>query len=180
MVTARAVTLEDVEHLHDEQRYDLIRGRLIAMSPASYRHGRIANGMNRRLGNYAVEHGGVALAAETGFILARDPDTLLGPDASYLRPERATPDLPDDGYLPIAPDLAVEVLSPSNTRAEMAEKVDAYLAGGTALVWVVDPVRKLVTVYAPGRTSRILGEGETLDGGDVLPGFSAAVSDIFA
>ena len=112
MVTTRPVTIEDVERLHDEQRYDLIQGRLITMSPASRRHGRIAMHIGGWLDDYAYEHGGEAYAAETGFILARDPDTLLGPDASYVRGERITSDLPEDRYLPIAPDLAVEVLSP--------------------------------------------------------------------
>jgi Uma2 family endonuclease len=173
------VTIDDVERLGDDQRYDLIRGRLMAAPPAERRQGRMVAHIGHRLYAFALEFGGEAFAAETGFILARHPDTLLGPDAACIRPERITPDVPEDGYLPIAPDLAVEVLSPSNTRAEMAEKIDAYLEGGTQLVWIVDPVRKTVTVYTPGRAVQALGVRDRLDGADVLPGLSVAVADIF-
>lgn len=179
MVTTKLMTAEEVEFLPEGQRYDLIQGRLITMSPAGRRHGRLASRVGFLIAGFAIDHGGEAYAAETGFILARHPDTVLGPDAAYVRPERITPDLPDTGYLPIAPDLAVEVLSPSNTRAEMTEKVAAYLAGGTALLWIIDPERRSVTVYTRDGQSGILGEGETLDGGEVLPGFSLPVADLF-
>jgi Uma2 family endonuclease len=179
VVATRLVTIDEVEHLPDGQRYDLIRGRLSTSLLAGRRHGRISSRLGFLLTAYAANHGGEAYGAETGFILARNPDTLLGPDVAYIRPERITHDLPEDGYLPIAPDLAVEVLSPSNTRAEMAEKIDAYLTGGTVFVWVVDPVRKTASVHMHDCAVQVLGVGETLDGGDVLPGLRVAVADIF-
>lgn len=179
MVATKPVTMEDVERLGDDRRYDLIDGKLVATPLAGRRQGRIVARIGSHLDRFSRTFGGEAYAAETGFILARYPDTLLAPDAAYIRAERITPDLPEEGSLPIPPDLAVEVLSPSNTRAEMTEKINAYLTGGTALVWIVDPVRQTVTVYTQDRTERTVGAGGVLDGGDVLPGFSVAVGDIF-
>ena len=98
------------------------------------------------------------------------------PDLSYVAKERLT----GDRYLRSAPDLAIEVLSPDQDMGRFLEKIQAYLRYGVRLVWVIDPVRATVTVLMPGEDARVLTAGDVLDGGDVLPGFTLAIDEIFA
>jgi len=181
MATTRLTTIQDLAQLGDEPgRYDLIRGELIHMSPAGARHGEIAMRVGYKLAAYADEQAaGVVYAAETGFVLARDPDVLLAPDVAFVRQGRLPHDDELDGFLEIAPDLVVEIVSPSDRLRDVSDKVMEYLNAGVGLVWVVEPRRKLVNVYLPDRTSRILTGDDELDGGDVLPGFRLALPEIF-
>jgi Uma2 family endonuclease len=151
------------------------------MTPAGFDHGVVAMNLGAPLGQHVRAHRlGVVCGAETGFVLARDPDTVLAPDLAVVRQER----LPQSGrpttFWNGAPDLAVEVLSPSDTIFAVEEKVAAWLAAGTSLVWVVNPRSRAVTVHRPGRPPRTLLESETLDGEDVVPGFRLPVAEIFA
>lgn len=181
MATTRHMTAEDLLHLNDEYRYDLIRGELIRMSPASRGHGRIALRVGRLIGAYVDEHQlGEAHAAETGFILARNPDTVLAPDVAFVRAERLTAELDDDGFLPLAPDLAVEVVSPSDRMTEVTDKVMTYLDAGVPLVWVIQPRQRIVTAYGQGDVIRVYRENDEIDGGDVLPGLRIPVASIFS
>lgn len=179
---ARLATVEDVAALPDDgQRYDLIKGKIIRMSPAQGRHGEIASKINWLVGNVVwPERLGRVYTAEAGFILAREPDALLCPDIAYVSAERLPPASAREQFMELPPDLAVEVLSPSETARTSREKVDTYLDGGVEMVWVVDPVRRSVAVYRASGESELLSEDDTLDGGDVLPGFSVPVADIFA
>ncbi len=181
MATTRLMTIEDLDDLGDEPgRYDLIRGELIRMSPAGYDHGIIVMRIARKIADFADLHAlGDVSAAETGFILARDPDVLLAPDVALVQPDRLPPEAERSGYLELAPDLVVEVVSPSDRLRDVSDKVMEYLECGVSLVWVVEPGRKLVTTYNPDRTSKILTVDDELDGGDVLPGFRLPVADIF-
>jgi len=117
-------------------------------------------------------------AAETGFLLARDPDTVRAPDLAFVRAERAPP--PSRGYYPGAPDLAVEVLSPDDRPAYVRDKVGEWLEAGALAVWVVGPQRRTVAVHRTGEEPRLLDETETLRGGEPLPGFVLRVRDLFA
>lgn len=175
-------TIEDVAALPDDaHRYDLIRGKLIRMSPARGRHGEISSKINWLIGNLVWPGRlGRVYTAEAGFILARGPDVLLCPDVAFVSAERLPPDAERDQFMDLAPDLAVEVLSPSETARSSRLKVDAYLDGGVEMVWVVDPVRRSVAVHLANGQTEILSEDDTLDGGDVLPGFSVPVAEIFA
>lgn len=172
-------TIADVESLAgDGCRYDLLRGELIQMSPAGRRHGRTAGQISKHLGSWIDDHDlGEWYTAETGFVLARDPDVLLAPDFSFVRSERLP--LNEEGYLELAPDLVVEVVSPSDRWSQINDKVLSWLEAGVRLVLIVDPVGKTVTVWTPDRVSRVLAATETLDGGDVLPGFVLPISRIF-
>lgn len=114
-----------------------------------------------------------------GFVLARDPDTVRGPDVAYVSSERLATGVTDGPFFEGAPDLAVEILSSSNRPREIAEKIGEYLEAGARRVWVVDQERKTVTVHGPDRTPRTLGSGDVLDGEEVLPGFSVPVSELF-
>ena len=122
---------------------------------------------------------GVVVAGDAGFILARKPDTLRGPDVAFVA--RARIDDLDDGFRAFAgaPDLAVEIVTPSNSPEDVRAKVADYLAAGTRRVWVVNIEVRSVTVYEALLSPRLLREGDVLDAGDVVPGFSVRVGDIF-
>jgi Uma2 family endonuclease len=173
------MTAEELYALDDDQRYDLLEGELLQMSPAGRRHGKVGMRIGARVNDFVEEHNlGEVYTAETGFILRRNPDTVLGPDVSFVYTERVPPE-DEEGFLNLAPDLAVEVVSPSNTVREMTAKVVAYLDAGARQVWVVEPRRRIVTVYAADGNARLLREGDTIDGGEVLPEFSLPVAEIF-
>jgi len=174
------MTAEDLLALPDDgKRYELVEGELQEMPPVSGPHGRDGLRIGSQFLVYAETHDlGEAYGADTGFILSRNPDTVRAPDAAFVRKERLV-EIDAEGFLPLAPDLAVEVVSPSNTVNEMSRKVQEYLDAGTAIVWVVEPQRRQVTVYTPDVIARIYRDGDVLDGGDVLPGFTLSVTYIF-
>ena len=117
---------------------------------------------------------------ESGYILRRGPDTVRGPDISFLSRERAAAVRGRRGFAPFAPDMAVEIRSPSNTTAEIAAKTNEYLEAGTRLVWVVDPPSQTVRVHEPGRAPRAVPAEGVLHGGDVLPGFTLPLAELFS
>jgi Uma2 family endonuclease len=122
---------------------------------------------------------GVVMTADAGFILARDPDTLRGPDVSYVTRERYDALTDETRAFPGPPDLAVEILSPSDRESDVHAKIADYLAAGTRLVWVVDPRHERVTVYRDLLAPRQLEAKGELDGEDVIPGFRVRVREIF-
>jgi Uma2 family endonuclease len=172
-------TAEQLLRAGDIGRCELVRGELRRMIPSGGEHGRIAGKLTCAVGNHVMSrHLGTFYAAETGFILSRDPDTVRAPDVAFTGTERAAPAV--RGFVPAAPDLAVEVLSPDDRPGYVREKVAEWLEAGTRAVWVVDPRERTVTVHEPPHTPSVRGETESLRGGDVLPGFELAVRDIFA
>lgn len=175
------VSLEEFERLPEEDafRVELSRGRVVREPRPGAEHGWLAARLFRAIDGYVEEHGLGAVAIETGFLLSRRPATVRGPDVAFISKDHLPPEGIPTGFWPLAPELAVEVLSPSNIAAEIQEKVLEYLEAGTRLVWVVDPRSSTVTVWHPPRQARVLREGETLDGSDVLPGFELEVVDIF-
>jgi Uma2 family endonuclease len=122
---------------------------------------------------------GVVLNSDTGFTIDRDPDTVRAPDVSFVRQQRIGPGGIPIGYWSLAPDVVVEVISPSDTLADVEDKVHDWLAAGTSLVWVINPRRRTVTVYRSPNAATILTEGDRLDGQDVVPGFSCSISELF-
>jgi Uma2 family endonuclease len=162
-------------------RQELIRGEVVTMPLPGWRHGKVAGKLLRRVGDY-VEHEslGETCGAETGFIVERIPDTVRGPDVGFVRAERLVAITRPEKYLPFAPDLAVEVMSPSDREDEVADKAQMWIRAGSLHVWVVDPERRTVTIYRPNSKPVTLGEHEEIDGGDALPGFRCRVADFFA
>jgi Uma2 family endonuclease len=161
-------------------RCELIGGKLKMMSPGGFRHGRVASTIDRMLGNFVSERGlGTVLGPETGFHIARDPDTVRAPDVAFVRADRL-PETEPVGFFPGAPDLAVEVVSPSDRASELLIKVQDWLEAGCRAVWVADPQTRTVTVYRAGGESVVLTADRTLDAGDVLPGFRTPVAELFA
>jgi Uma2 family endonuclease len=164
----------------DDHRYDLIKGELRRMSPAGSEHGALDARLTGAVGQYVEEHDlGEVFGAETGFKLASNPDTVLGPDLAFVSNERIPPSGIPVAYWPGAPDLAVEVVSPGNSRREIEEKITEYLAAGVRLVWIISPKRRTVTIYRANTEPVTLHESDTLDGQDVIPGFQYSVARIF-
>jgi Uma2 family endonuclease len=158
---------------------ELVRGHVVREPPAGFEHGGIAAQVASCLHTFVRRHGlGKVLGAETGFVLFDDPPTVRAPDAAFVARDR----LPADprGFARLAPDLAVEIVSPSNTLSEIQDKVFDYLEAGTRLVWVVEPRGRTVTVYRSRDDIRILTSRQEITGDDVLPGFRTQVSEFFA
>jgi len=164
----------------DGLRYELIRGALQMMSPAGGRHGRIAYRIGQILGNH-IDYNklGFMFAAETGFKIATEPDTVLAPDVAFVSRARYDEVADDSGYLPFAPDLAVEVLSPSDRFTRVEAKAIAWLDGGCKLVLIVDPESESITAYCSRQSIQIFGTDETLDCSDAVPNWSLSLPQIF-
>jgi Uma2 family endonuclease len=175
---AQARTAEQLLTMpHDGWRYELVDGELRRMSPAGQEHGRIAMNLGSRLAQFVRERSlGVVFAAETGFLLRRQPDTVRAPDVAFVASARQSA---AEGFFPGAPDLAVEVVSPSDSFVEIEEKVLEWLGAGTHAVVVVNPRKRAVSVYRAKDNIRLLTESETLDLSFVVPGFSIAVQALF-
>ncbi len=179
----RLVTAEELLQMpHDGLRRELVRGELRTMTPAGRRHGKVAMRIGSRLEQFVEQHGlGEVYAAETGFKLESEPDTVRAPDVSYLRQERV-----DEtggeliGYSPGAPDLAVEVLSPSDRFIEVEEKVFDWLDAGTKMVVVVNPDKRTATVYRSRAEITLLTADDELDGADVVPSWRLPLREIFS
>ena len=171
------MTAEELLAMPDDgMQHELVRGELTTMAPAGANHGRVSARIAIRLGNHVETHGlGVTFSSDTGFILFRGPDTVRQPDASFVRHDR---DLDDRGFFPGAPDLAVEVISPSDRFSDVQSKVLDYLRAGTRMVVVLDPVTQAATVHTRTATTH-LGIDDTIDGGDVVPGWKLPMRELF-
>jgi Uma2 family endonuclease len=166
----------------DGYRYELVRGELHKMSPAGYEHGKIAARMLIHLGSYVqAQQLGEVCAAETGFALAHDPDTVRAPDVAFISRERAAAVQPAQGYFPGAPDLVVEVISPDDRYAEVDEKVEDWLDAGCQMIIVINPRRRhlTVTVYYASVVGTTLTLDDVIDGHDVVPGWTLPVRELF-
>ena len=163
-----------------EKKAELVRGELRVTPPAGGPHGVAGSNLVIPLAIHVRQRGlGRVFGDGVGYELIRLPRTVRVPDASFVRADRLPPEGVGPGLFRFAPDLAIEVLSPSETASELDEKVEDYLAAGTPLMWVVDPARRTVRVVAADASVRWLHEGDTLDGGGVIPDFACAVSDVF-
>jgi Uma2 family endonuclease len=175
------LTVNDLLALPDGgERFELVRGELRPMNPTRLRHLVIRHRFEIQLGLFVRGHDHGYAGGEGGFILFEEPATVLAPDVAFFAKERITDDADFDDFARFPPDLAVDVLLPSISASETADRVLLYLEAGVRLVWIADPPRGIVVVHWPDRTSRTFVVGETLDGGDVLPGFTLPVADIFA
>jgi Uma2 family endonuclease len=179
--TEKLMTAEEFARMPepaDGTQYELVRGELVMMTPASPRHGVCCLKVGAKLLQFAQERqlGWVAVN-DPGVITERNPDTVRGPDIAFWSRERL-PELPDK-FTEVVPDLAVEVVSPSDTHPRVTEKVLHYLDHGVRLVWVVDPDQRIVSIYRSRQDVRILGKAEQIVGDDVLAGFTCQVSEFF-
>ena len=185
--TTRLITADELlvmphrdEHGND-CLLELIRGEVRRMSPTGITHGAFCNEVGREIGNFVKANDlGIVCGAETGFVVERDPDSVIAADVAFISHERLAAIENPDKFGPFAPDLAVEVLSPGNRPGEIAEKVALYFGAGARAVWVFNPKKRTTAVYTSPTDVRILNEQDTLDGGEVLPGFRLELSKLFA
>ena len=177
MTAPALMTADELERLPETgKRMELVRGHLIVSEPPGFRHGDIVANLTFAISSFVRPRKLGRVLAESGYVLFTGPDTVRGPDASFVRHERVPDPIPR-GFARVAPDLAIEVLSPSN-RPGVLEKVADYLNAGTQLVWVVDPDRRQARVHRADGTISTIAETGTLGGEDVLPGFTCALAEI--
>lgn len=181
MATTKLMTADELLAMADDGRqYELIEGVLHEVSPAGMEASNLAARILARLLIYVEERGlGLAVGADGGFFFGRDPDTVRAPHVAFVRAERLPPQDQRIGFSPVIPDLAVEVVSPSDRQSKVDDTVEQYLAAGVPLVWVWYPRTRTVVVHRPGQEARTFGLGDVLDGEDVVPGFRLPVTDIF-
>ncbi len=178
-MSKRYSTESDLLNLQDDRyRHELVAGVIVAEPFPTHRHDRTCRRLQRLLESFIDEGNLGEVFGEAGYVLARDPDTVRGPDLSFVSRERLS-SFDDTRFFSGAPDLAVEILSPSNRRGAMHAKVADYLAAGARLVWVIDPARRSITTYRTLLAPRRLESHETLDGEDVLPGLVIPLASIF-
>ena len=181
MTTQVQTTADELLRLpRGRNRYELIRGELRTMAPAGYEHGKLAMDFATRLNVYVKANKlSTVTAAGTGFKLTTDPDTVRAPDAAFVSQKRLGEVGPVQGYWPGAPDLAVEVVSPNDLYTEVSDKVAEWLGAGSSMVVVVNPRRQQVFVHAPNANVKVLGVDDTLEGGEVVPGWQLPIKELF-
>ena len=175
--TTHLMTAEELMNLPDDgNHHELIKGELLTMPPPKFTHGRVTANLLMILGQYVKANRLGQLCAEAGYQIESDPDTVLGPDVSFVARDRSN-DI--DGYYPGPPDLAVEVLSPGDRRGRVEQKVNLWLQSGARSVWLVNPRRRTVEQILSTGERRTLHESDELVD-DTVPGFRVKVSEIFA
>lgn len=176
MTATQLVTADELLQMGSDAPYELWEGILKEVSPSSSRPSEIGALFTIFVGNYVIEHDlGHMTNADGGYILSTSPYTVVSPDVGFHRGERSQ----DRGFYPMPPDLAVEVISPSDRKSDIAEKHALYTKAGVPLVWWVDPEREAVTVYRLGQAPEVVEKSGVLDGGEVLPGFELKLSRVF-
>lgn len=172
------ITAEELLQIDDsDHRFELVRGELRRMSAAGYMHGVVIGRLNAWLAPWVRDHRlGHVCGAETGFMLERSPDTVRAPDVAFVSAARH---VNATAFFPGPPDLAVEVVSPSDTFSRVQEKALSWLESGTKAVWVVDPAARAVTVYQPDG-NRLLRGDVVLTDADLLPGLEIPIAELFA
>jgi len=179
--TVQSMTAADLLRLpSDGRRYELLRGALRQMAPAGPTHGRLAMRIAAHLFQHVeAHHLGTVYAAETGFQLTQDPDTVRAPDVAFVSQQRLEAVGEIEGYWPGAPDVAVEVISPSDRYTDVEDKVVEWLEAGSRMVIVVNPRQRSVTVYHSRTDTVRLTEEDALDGSDVVPGWQLPIKEVF-
>jgi len=180
MVSTALMTAEELYAVPDDRRGELFAGEMRPMPPVDLDHFFDTGRLILRVGAFIKAKGRGGVRTEGGFRLRQNPDTVLAPDLAFIRTENIPPRGQRRGFHAIVPDLVAEVLAPSNTASEINEKVRIYPDAGVRLVWVVDPRLRTVNVHDAAGVGRMLGTGDTLDGGDVLLGFTLPLAGLFA
>jgi Uma2 family endonuclease len=178
---SRPITGDELASLPNIGPCELVEGRIVPMSPTGGEHGRIEGNFFEVMRAFVRERGlGKVLVGEVGIYTRRSPDTVRGADVAFISTERYERLASRQGYLDIAPDLVVEVLSPRDSAVGLTQKLREYFAAGVRLVWVADPETKTVLAYRSLTDVRELREADRLPGDDVLPGFDVEVARLFA
>lgn len=178
MVTARLITADDLYQLGPDAPYILVEGALVDVNPPGGIHGEVAGKLSAYLGIFILTNKlGKFFTNDAGFVLQQNPDTVFGPDLAFIRQGRLTKS--PTSYIRTVPDLAVEVVSPSNTRPDVDRKTRIYLDAGVEQVWIVDPFRRELSVRQTDAPIVVLGPDDIIRGYDLLPGFELRVGELF-
>src|SRR5262245_21756326 len=182
--SVKLLTVADVAALpkslpSGDVKYELVDGRLIVTPPPGDIHGAVQAKISSSLIINGEARGQGKVRAEVGLILRRDPDRLTGPDAVFVTTDSLPIRRSPEGYLETIPELVVEIRSPNDTGPEVQGKVDEYLGAGVRVVWVADPGRQTITAHRVDQVPQVFGPADTLTVPDVIPGFQAAVADLF-
>jgi Uma2 family endonuclease len=174
-------TAEELFRMPDDGfRHELVKGELRTMTPAGSKHGSLVIKLASLLLQHVDAHAlGEVFGPDTGFKITDSPDTVRAPDVAFVQQQRIPAGELTEKFWPGAPDLAVEVISPTDTLYELDEKIEEYMASGVTLVWVVNPKKRTVTVYRPGASPEVLSENDQLDGRPLLPAFQYPVAKLF-
>lgn len=176
--TTRPVTAEELFEMGDIGRCELIRGEVTKMAPAGFDHGGISSELDFRLRGFVKrERLGRVVTAEAGFILSRNPDTVRAADVAFVRRERIRPGR-HPRFFEGAPDLAIEVVSPSDRMSDVQAKVNEWLAACARSVWVVDTPNRSIDIFHSGGHMTRFRESDVLTD-DVLPGFTLKLDELF-
>lgn len=179
-MTTTLLTADDLFAMGEDCRCELVNGKLVPMPPSGYEASSIAVHLGALITIFVGQHHlGTTTGADGGYRLRRDPDIVRAPDFAFIARGRITPAMDRTKYLDLAPDLAVEVISPSELAKDIEAKILEYFDAGVHLIWVFYPNTRSVRLYRPGAIARILRVGDELSGEDVLPGFSCPVADLF-
>jgi len=183
-IATKPITAEEFLHLPDPTDgttlHELLQGDVIAMPRPGFRHGLRQGRIFAILDAYGSSTKLGRAATDVGLLLERDPDTVRGPDVVYLSAERLPLDQEPVGFLSVAPEVCVEVLSPTNRRVELRDKIIEYFRFGVRMVWIVDPEEKTLTIYRSADEARLYHDSARVSGEEVLPGFECRVADLFA
>lgn len=183
MVMTRLMTIEEFAALTPaDGRFELIKGEPREVAAAGGQHGEVGSEFHRQISNHVVANRlGKTYTSDTGFVLERgDRAVVIMPDVAFVRRERLPAAEEREGYMPVIPDLAVEVVSPTDRYVNITEKIALYMDAGVPMLWLAEPRPRTVTVHRPGRAPLLVQEDGELDGEDVLPGFRLRVADVFA
>ena len=182
MATKARVTAQDLWRLGEgDTRRELVNGEVIETAPVGGVHGLVTLRIGRRLAEHVERHGGgQVMVGDVGFVLRlpNDPERVRAPDVAFVTSARLPGGRLPEGFLQGAPDLAVEVLSPSDNPLEVQRKVRDYLEAGARLVWVVAPQAKTATVYRADGSAQLLRERDSLGGEDLLPGLMIPLAEV--
>lgn len=181
MSTTHATSIDDLFGMEGTDRHEIVRGVLVTMPPSNFEHSDIALGIAAALRRHVMAHAlGRVVGENAGFVLQRNPDTLLAPDAAFVRADRLPPADEREHFLAVVPDLVVEVVSPNDRARDIEEKVQIYLTAGVIVALVVYPRLRQIRAYSRDGSSRLYREDEVLDLDIVVPGFSLPVAEVFA
>ncbi len=175
---AQTITAQQLFEMPEHERFELVQGELVPMSPPGFDHGCIVLDIAAALREFVQSRKLGLVAVEAGFCVSHDPDTVRSPDVAFVRAER----IPSGGvraFFQGAPDLAVEVISPSDRASEVISKAQDWLQAGCIAVWVIDPETKTVTVYSNRPQTLFLSEKDTLVCEELLPGFRLPIAQVF-
>jgi Uma2 family endonuclease len=175
------LTIEEFARLPEEDpyRHELIGGRLLREPRPGAQHGALVVELAAALLDFTRRQGIGRVVVDTGFVLFEEPPTVRGPDVAFVSSARIPPEGLPGGFIRGAPDLAIEVVSPSNSLAGMQAKIADYLRAGSLSVWIVEPVTRTITTYHPDGSVRLLRDTEELLAGGILPGFRIRAVDLF-